>query len=297
VETPILVPSPGVDRHIDAFAVGEGEPVGFLATSPEYHMKRLLAASSGPIYQLTRAFRLGERGALHNPEFTILEWYQPGWEHPRLMGQVESLLATLGRAHGMPNHPFTRAPYTRLQFGEVFERSTGVDPHTATAEDLAEAAARSGDSGPALPAGDRDGWMSYLHAVAVEPHLGRGRPAFVDLYPADQCALARLRPGSPPVAERFELYLDGIELANGFTELTDPVEQEERIRSENAARIAAGERPYPLDRAFLRDLGRMPPAAGVAVGLDRVIMGLLGATSVDEVMAFPGALDGGTPRA
>ena len=138
-------------------------------------------------------------------------------------------------------------------------------------------------------------WWERFFDAYVEQSLVA--PVFVTRFPVEISPLSRRSDYDPRFVDRFELIVAGQEIANGFTELTDPVEQEERIRSENAARIAAGERPYPLDRAFLRDLGRMPPAAGVAVGLDRVIMGLLGATSVDEVMAFPGALDGGTPRA
>lgn len=297
METPILVPSPGVDRHIDAFPVGPSAPVGYLATSPEYHMKRLLAASSGPIFQITRAFRRGERGALHNPEFTLLEWYQPGWDHPRLMRQVEALLVALATDHGGGDHPFARAPYSREEFGTAFRSRTGVDPHLGTPQEMKAAAVAAGDHVPELSDGDRDGWLSYLHAVAVEPGLGRGRPTFVDLYPADQCALARLRPGNPPVAERFELYLEGVELANGFTELTDAVEQRERIHAENRARVVADLDPYPVDEAFLAALDHMPPAAGVAVGVDRVVMSLLGASAVDQVMAFAGAIDGGEPHA
>ena len=292
VETPILVPSPGVDRHIDAFAVtGPGRTEGYLATSPEYHMKRLLAANSGPIMQLTRAFRGDELGPLHNPEFTILEWYQPGWEYPRLMGQVEELLRGLGRRHGRDDL-FCGEPYGRIGFGDAFQRWAGVDPHRDPTAVLRRAATRGGDPPPALDDDDRDGWLSYLQASLVEPHLGIGTPSFVDLYPADQCALARLRPGDPPVAERFELYACGVELANGFTELVDAGEQRARIEAENQARRDQGRAPLPLDEDFLAALERMPPSAGVAVGVDRVVMLLLGAGSIGEVMAFPGATGG-----
>ncbi len=292
METPILVPSPGVDRHIDAFAVsgGPGSTGGYLATSPEYHMKRLLAGGSGPIFQLTRAFRRGERGPLHNPEFSMLEWYQPGWDHPRLMDQVEELLVALAREYDASG-PFAAAPYDRATYGALFERLAGVDPHRDPVGELRRAAAGGTPGAPDLDENDRDGWLAYLQATRVEPRLGVERPTFVDLYPADQCALARMRAGDPPMAERFELYARGIELANGFAELTDPVEQLARIEAENRAREAAGIEPYPVDRAFLDALGRMPPAAGVALGIDRVVMILLGASSVDEVMAFPGALD------
>jgi elongation factor P--(R)-beta-lysine ligase len=254
-------------------------------------MKRLLAAGSGPIFQLTRAFRRDERGPLHNPEFTILEWYQPGWEYPRLMDQVEELLRHLGRRHGR-GELLGGGPYDRIGFGEAFQRWAGVDPHRDPTELLRRAAVRSGDPPPALDDDDRDGWLAYLQASRVEPHLGTEIPTFVDLYPADQCALARLRPGDPPMAERFELYAGGTELANGFTELVDAGEQRTRIEAENRARRDQGRAPLPVDEDFLADLARMPPSAGVAVGVDRVVMLLLAAGSIDEVMAFPGATGG-----
>jgi len=273
-----------VDRHIDAFPFGDG-PQGYLATSPEYHMKRLVAAGSGPIFQITRACRQGERGALHNPEFTIVEWYRPGWDHPRLMAEVEDLLAHLAVRHA-PDHPFAARPYTCSSYAEVFERHAGVDPHR---DDAATFRAACPDRTVDLAPDDREGWLTWLQGTAVEPNLGVELPEFVDLYPADQCALARLRPGEPPVALRFELYCDGIELANGFDELTDPDEQADRIDRENRERVARGLPPYPVDRDFVAALADMPPSAGVAVGLDRVIMLLLGADSIEDVMAFPGA--------
>jgi elongation factor P--(R)-beta-lysine ligase len=284
VETPVLVHSPGVDRHIDAHAV---PPDGYLATSPEYHMKRLLAAGSGPIYQLTRAFRLGERGGLHDPEFTMLEWYRPGWDHETLMDEVEELLVDLAQRHA-PGTTLAREGYERATFAEAFQRSAGIDPHTASAQAIRAACP---EGGPDLDAADREGWLTWLQASRVEPTLGRGRPAFVHLYPANQCALARIRPGDPPVAERFELYCDGIELANGFHELTDSREQRQRIDDENRARERAGKPAYPVDEAFLEALDEMPAAAGVALGVDRVVMLLLGKDEIREVRAFTGELE------
>ncbi len=284
VETPTLVVSPGVDRHIDAFAVRGG---GHLATSPEYHMKRLLAAGSGPIFQLTRAYRHGERGPLHNPEFSILEWYRPGWTHEQLMDEVEALLADLAARHHSGGL-FAARPYGRITYAEAFRRGAGVDAHRDPAAALRRACP---EGGPDLTPDDREGWLSWLQASRVEPQLGVDRPEFVHLYPADQCALARVRPGEPALAERFELYCGGVELANGFGELTDPIEQRARIASENRARAAAGRPTYPVDEAFLADLGAMPAGAGVAVGVDRVVMQLLGAGSLDDVVAFPGALE------
>lgn len=250
-------------------------------------MKRLLAAGAGPIYQLTHAFRLEERGHLHNPEFTILEWYRPGWEHPLLMDEVEELLA--GLAGGQGDSAFARQPYDRLTVQQAFERHAGVDPHRAGVPELRRAASGAGTP-PQLAEDDRDGWLAYLQATVVEPKLGLERPVFVHLYPADQCALARIRPGDPPLAERFELYVDGIELANGFTELTDSGEQRQRIRTENTAREASGKPALPVDEAFLTALDQMPPSAGVALGIDRIVMLLLGLATIDDCMAFAGAV-------
>ncbi len=287
METPALVPSPGVDRHIEAFAVGEG-PLGYLATSPEYHMKRLLAAGAGAIYQLTRAYRQEERGHLHNPEFTILEWYRPGWEYPQLMDEVELLLTALAAAGG-PGGILAAGPYERLTVRQAFLRTAGVDPHRATVANLRGAAASAGTP-PGLADEDRDGWLAYLQAAVVEPGLGTERPVFLHLYPADQCALARIRPGDPPLAERFELYAGGIELANGFTELTDSAEQRRRVRAENAVRASEGRPTFPEDEEFLAALDSMPPSAGVALGVDRIVMILLGLACIDDCMAFAGAL-------
>lgn len=283
METPVLVHSPGVDRHIDAHAVLSG---GYLATSPEYHMKRLLAAASGPIYQITHSFRLGESGALHDPEFTLLEWYRPGWDHHRLMDEVEALLVELALEHG-DGCTLGHSSYGRMTFGEAFERFAGVEPHRA---DVGVIRAACPPGGPDLAGDDREAWLTWLQAARVEPELGNGRPDFVFDYPADQCALAKIRPGEPPVAERFELYCDGIELANGFHELTDAREQRARIDEENQARTGVGKPAYPVDEAFVAAVGEMPSAAGVALGVDRVVMLLLGNESIAEVRGFTGEL-------
>jgi len=283
VETPVLVHSPGVDRHIDAHTV---PPDGYLATSPEYHMKRLLAAGSGPIYQITHAFRLGERGGLHDPEFTMAEWYRPGWDHHRLMDEVEELLVELAGEHG-DACTLGEETYGRMTFGEAFERFAGVEPHGAGVGGIRGACP---DGGPDLAEDDREGWLTWLQASRVEPELGKGRPDFVFDYPVDQCALAKIRAGDPPVAERFELYCDGMELANGFHELTDAGEQRARIDEENQERVGEGKPAYPVDEAFVAAVGEMPQCAGVALGVDRVVMLLLGKESIADVRAFTGEL-------
>jgi lysyl-tRNA synthetase class 2 len=295
VETPVLCAAGAVDRHLDPIAA-EWHPAGpgagaerlWLVTSPEHSMKRLLAAGSGPIYQVTRAFRDGERGRLHNPEFTILEWYRPGFDHHALMEEVEALIA--GVLRGRPAFAGrSLEPFARITYREAFLDVLGIDPHRVAAADLSRLAGLEGvPPPPGFRADDRDAWLDLLLVARVEATLGVERPAFLLDYPASQAALARVRPGDPPVAERFELYADGIELANGYHELLDPAEQERRFVEANAARRALGKPELPLDRRLLDALAAgVPPCAGVAVGLDRVVMLAAGARSIDDVMAFP----------
>jgi lysyl-tRNA synthetase class 2 len=293
VETPVLCAAGAVDQHLEPIAVdwhpaGGGAERLYLVTSPEHSMKRLLAAGSGPIYQVTRAFRDGERGRLHNPEFTILEWYRPGWDHLALLEEVEDLLVAVLRDRpafkGRPLDPFARITYR-----EAFLDVIGIDPHRVAAADLSRIAGLEGvPPPPGFRADDRDAWLNLLLVARVEGTLGVERPAFLLDYPASQAALARVRPGDPPVAERFELYLDGIELANGYHELLDPAEQERRFVEANAARRALGKPELPVDRRLLDALAKgVPACAGVAVGLDRVVMLAAGARSIDDVVAFP----------
>lgn len=291
VETPAVTVCPGVDRHLQAFAV-DFVPAGggpslrrYLTTSPEYHMKRLLAAGSGPVFQVGRAFRNGEVSERHNPEFTIAEWYRPGWGYGELMDEVEDLVRELARAL-RPTAPPPRA-FPRTTVAAAFEGAVGADPHGGDPAPLRDAAEAAGIGVPAGAEGDADALYCWIMAAAVEPALPEGGAFLVD-YPARHAALSRVRPGDPPVAERFELFLDGIEIANGFTELTDEAEQRVRIHAENAARVAAGLEPYPTDERFLAALARgLPPCAGVALGVDRLVAWLLGVPRVQDVIAFP----------
>ncbi len=307
VETPLLGSATVPDLHIHSLVteLGEpGRPAGqvrrtlYLQTSPELAMKRLLAAGSGPIYQLGRAFRDGEAGRRHNPEFTLLEWYRPGFDHHRLMNEVEALLdATVGDRLAV-------RPAQRLTYAQAFERHAGIDPFRDPPERLRAAVARAGaapsDRLPDL-GDDRDAWLDLLMTTTVEPRLGwegdpaEGRPraTFVHDYPASQAALARVRPGAggepgePAVAERFELYVAGVELANGFHELADPEEQRRRFEADLAQRRARGLAEVPLDERFLAALeAGLPASAGVALGFDRLVMLATGAESIAEVMAF-----------
>jgi len=289
VETPCLGAAAVTDPHLHSIAarlggVGAGGPerLLYLQTSPEYAMKRLLAAGSGPIYQLARAFRDGETGRHHNPEFTLLEWYRPGFDHHRLMDEVEELVGALLDA----------PPAERLTYAEAFRSRAGVDPFADPVERLAEAAGEEAGGGVPDLGEDRDGWLDLLMAVSVAPALGRGRPAFVHDFPASQAALARVREpipeGGPAVAERFELFVEGIELANGFHELADPAEQRRRFEADLARRRARGLPEPPIDERLLAALATgLPDCSGVALGFDRLVMLAAGAGALAEVVAFP----------
>lgn len=286
VETPLLSAAATPEPHLASLAAldpaDRGGHAWYLATSPEFHMKRLLAAGSGPIYQLFRAVRGGESGRRHNREFTLIEWYRPGWDHHRLIDEVVELIAeVLGPAA-------RRAE--RLTYAEAFRRHADVDPHRASVAELDRALAAAGVAGPSFAAGDRDGRLHLLMAAVVEPALGRGVTVVHD-FPASQASLARVRPAAaaePALAERFEVYVDGVELANGFHELTDAAEQRRRFAADLAHRRAAGLPVPPADERFLAALeAGLPPAAGVALGFDRLAMLATGAAAIDQVIAFP----------
>lgn len=283
VETPLLASAPVTDPRLASFTTeyrGPGAPsplTRYLQTSPEFAMKRLLAAGSGPIFQLGKAFRDGEAGRRHNPEFTLLEWYRPGFDHHRLMDEMDELLA---RTLGSP-------PAERLTYQEAFQRHAGLDPLSSPVAELRAAALGALGQAPELGE-DRDGWLDLLVSLVIEPHLGHGRPTFLFDYPASQAALARLRPDDPRVAERFEVYVAGVELANGFHELGDAAEQRRRFEADLARRAAEGQPEVPIDEHLLAALtAGLPPCAGVALGFDRLVMVARGARELAEVMAFP----------
>jgi lysyl-tRNA synthetase class 2 len=292
VETPILSADTVIDRHLDPFclevvqealepAAGrEGQPAKrWLQTSPEFAMKRLLAAGSGAIYQVARVFRRDELGPLHNPEFTLVEWYQPG------EGMIDGMRVTGELCETM----LERGPAELMSYQQAFVRHVGIDPHAADGDALVAATRRQGIEPPAsLAKDDRDGWLDLLMVERVQPLLGLDRPTLLYDYPASQAALARIRPGKPPVAERFELYVDGIELANGYHELLDPAELRRRNRCVNAQRVGDGKPPLPEENRLLAAMeAGLPSSVGVALGFDRLVMLALGRRSIAEVMAFP----------
>jgi lysyl-tRNA synthetase class 2 len=276
VETPLIVPSPGTETHLDPVAVrlawhpGAPPEDAWLITSPEYAMKRLLAAGAGPIFQLGRVFRDGERGRNHRPEFTMLEWYRPwvrdGYE--ALFSDCEALLGHLAGGSELTwrGQSFDlRPPWRRLSFFEALETRADLrDPRRL----------------------DPDAWFAAL-VERVEPTLGAEAPEFLVEWPASLASLARRKADDPEVAERFELYLGGLELANAFAELTDADEQRARCEADNVERLALGRPELPLDPRFLGALtAGMPPSAGIALGFDRLAMLLLDAGAIDDVVAF-----------
>jgi lysyl-tRNA synthetase class 2 len=281
VETPILSAAAVSDAQIESLTTQIAGLPGcrYLHPSPEYAMKRLLAAGSGDIYQICKVFRDAERGRWHNPEFTMIEWYRLGFDDAALMNEVEALLRRLLA----PTRRLDAAE--RLSYSAALERHAGVDAFNSTDEDLLEAAGRHGIQCDAQL--DRDAKLDLLMALVVGPQLGQGHPCFVCDYPASQAALARLKIGQPPVAARFELYLDGLELANGFHELGDRKEQRARFVRDLALRAARGQPQPPLDEHFLAALEHgLPDCAGVALGFDRVVAIALGAGRLADAMAF-----------
>jgi lysyl-tRNA synthetase class 2 len=281
VETPVLSAGAVSDPHIESLSTriaGRGNP-WFLSTSPEFPMKRLLAAGSGDIYQVCKVFRDAEIGRWHNCEFTMIEWYRLGFDDTALMSEVEGLAAELLAPHRR------LAPAERLTYAEALRRHAGVDIHTDGDAALARAAAAHGIDSPAGL--DRDAKRDVLMGLVAGPQLGRDRPCFICDYPASQASLARLKPGLPAVAARFEFYLDGIELANGFHELANATEQRARFAQDLAVRGARGQAQPPMDERLLAALeAGMPDCAGVALGFDRLVAIALGAAGLAEAMAF-----------
>jgi lysyl-tRNA synthetase class 2 len=288
VDTPVLSGATSTDPALHSFTTvyhGPGPLTGisrYLHTSPEFPMKRLLAAGSGSIYQVCKVFRDAEYGKLHNPEFTMLEWYRAGFDHLDLMDDVERLLAAVLEGIAPP------VSVQHWTYREMFREFAGIDPFKVSPGELATLLdARFGVVPAGMPAGDLDAWLDLAMSHVIQPRLGQGL-VFVRDYPASQALLARLRPGTPPVAARFEVFLDGVELANGFHELADADEQRRRFMQENGRRMQTGDRPVAMDGHLLAALeAGLPDCAGVALGLDRLLMLAAGVSRLEEVMGFP----------
>ena len=281
VETPCMSHATVTDIHLVPFEtrfVGPGHSQGmnlWLMTSPEYHMKRLLVAGCGPVFQLCRSFRNEEMGRHHNPEFTMLEWYRPHYDMYRLMNEVDDLLQQI----------LDCKPAETLSYQFVFQEYVGLDPLSATRQELVEAARKHNFM--ADEDEDRDTLLQFLFSEAVEPKIGQEAPVAVYHFPSSQAALAQLSPEDSRVAERFEFYYKGLELANGFHELTDAREQQHRFEQDNRLREKAGLPQREIDHRLLAALqAGIPNTSGVALGVDRLIMIALGAESIKEVISF-----------
>lgn len=279
VETPILSSAGTTDPNIQSLTTWLELPdrhersLLYLHTSPEFAMKRLLAADLGPIYQICKVFRNDEAGKLHQPEFSMLEWYRPGFDHHQLMDELQTLLQTL---------QFARCE--RLSYAEVFQSNLGINPHTAQITVLQEFAASRGLN---TESQDRSLLLDFLFSHSVAASLGNEQPLFVYDYPACQAALARISQAEQPLAERFELFISGIEIANGYNELCDSIEQNSRFEADNLKRKQAGLAMIRTDEYLIEALKHgLPACAGVAVGLDRLLMAISGSKAIQDVLAF-----------
>lgn len=285
VETPILSEAGNTEPNIESFTThftghsDAGARTRWMRTSPEYPLKRLLAAGVGDCYELGRVFRNGEAGGRHNPEFTMLEWYRVGWDHLRL---IEETVQLVQRALGLIGR---QAEVISWTYRELFLQGLGLDPFTATEAQLRTPLAAHDIDAQGLT---RDDWLDLLITHLLQPAFPSDRITVVRDWPASQCALARIRPGDPPLAERFELYLGHHELANGYHELTDADEQRQRFLRDLAVRQARIASLPPLDQRLLEAMARgLPACAGVALGVDRLLMAMVGTDRIAEVLAFP----------
>ena len=276
VETPILSHSSGTDPYIDALTC-QTNPISYLHTSPEFAMKRLLAANSGSIYQICKAFRAEEKSKLHNTEFTMLEWYRTGFDHHDLMDEMNDLLqAVLNCPHA-----------NKITYRDMFLQHTKLDPFHISIEELRNALPHFDIHLNSHDNMDQDSYLNLLLAQVIEPKLGFDKPLFIYDFPESQAALAKVRKGSPALASRFEVYINGIELANGFHELDDAKEQRHRFENDKAKRLSLNKSCPPIDEAFLQALEYgLPECAGVALGIDRLLMIQLGLTDINDVLVF-----------
>jgi elongation factor P--(R)-beta-lysine ligase len=282
VETPVALSHAVTDVQLESLQL-TGDPPRFLQTSPEYPMKRLLAAGSGDIFQICRVFRAGDRSRLHNPEFTMIEWYRQGFDLAQIMVETTALAGSLLRCAGQ-----RARSVENLRYNDAFLRELNCDALSASREVLADISAGCGLAAQSVASASRDDLLDFLLATQVGPHLGQGALTCLHHFPASQAALARLDTEDPRTALRFELYADGVELANGYVELASRSEQQQRFEADLAERQRRGRTQPAVDPRLLAALAHgLPACAGVALGFDRTAMLALGATNIDAVMAFP----------
>lgn len=282
VDTPLMCSTSVTNTHIESIPAlfktysSNEEQRYYLQTSPEYAMKRLLAAGSGAIFQICKAFRQSEVGRVHNPEFSMLEWYRPGFDHHALMDEMDELLQLL----------LAVAPAERKTYAAIFQEYLQIDPHHASLDELATCAQKHKlDIQTNIT--DRDIWLQLLMSECIEPHIGKERPIFIYDFPVTQAALARIKLGSPNTASRFEVYMHGLELANGFHELQNAAEQRKRFEQNCAERAELNLPSMQIDELFLAALEHgLPDCAGVAVGLDRLVMIAAHSKSISDVLSF-----------
>lgn len=279
VETPLLSQHTVTDPHLHSFKItNENEKRHYyLQTSPEYAMKRLLAAGSGPIYQICKAFRNGEIGSQHNPEFTLLEWYRPGFTYHDLMGEIDTLLQAIIQSKKA----------IRKTYEQLFLDNLSISPFQLSLSELHSLGQKSSLQNVS-DHNDRDTLLQFLFTHIIEPTLGFNQPLFVHDFPASQAALAKIDPQNPDIALRFEVYIEGLECANGFEELIDVTEQRRRFEQDNCKRKAIGFPNIAIDQRFLAALETgLPPCSGVALGLDRLLMTKVKTKRIDDVISFP----------
>lgn len=282
--TPALSPAGATDPNIQSMTLElkafPRQPLRYLHTSPELAMKRLLAAGSGPIYQLCAVFRDNEAGRRHRPEFTMLEWYRPGWHYHRLIEEVLSLIGALARE-------IKPRQTRRFSYRELFQHYAGLDPVSATARDCRECCRRFDMPVAESMTEDIDEWLDWIIGALITPRLPEDELTCVYDFPPSQAALARIRDDFPPVAERFEIFWGGMELANGFQELTDVNEQRRRFERDNVRRLEKGLPAIRMDERFLAAVAAgLPESSGVALGVDRLLMALTGAKHIRDVVGF-----------
>lgn len=281
VDTPLLAKYSVTDPYMDVLMADN--PVGqqdsyFLQTSPEYAMKRLLAADSGPIYQICKAFRKGEAGGRHNPEFTMLEWYRPDFDHHQLMNEVEALVSEVLN---------NQQPFERVTYHDLFLKHFSVDPHSSDCEAIRSIARQHLDI--QMESEQKDDWLNLLMAESIEPTLGIDTPVFIIDYPSSQSALANIGMDNNgnAVAQRFELYCQGLELANGYFELTDVEEQKQRFEKDHQLRQVLSAPTVEADQFLLAAMEQgLPSCAGVALGVDRLLMLSQGLKGIAEAISF-----------